>query len=1129
MSLQVLLVDDHTVLRKGLRLLLEEEEDFTVVGEAGDGREAIELFRELSPDVVVMDITMKGLNGVEATRHIVSEAPNTKVVALSIHSGRRYVEGMLDAGAAGYILKDSTPEDLVEGIRTVMRGEVFLSTAIVGIVVSKYRADLRRRSLIDGSAQLTVRNTEILRLLVAGDTDTQIAAELNLHEDSVATARRQLMDELNASDESELAEVAGDLGFLTDEEAIGGPLEWDRDPRSATTPIRNTKLHRPLIPEDHIHRSRLVEKLDKSCDLPLTLISAPAGYGKSQLISCWVGTCGLPSAWMSLDDDDNDLRQFLYCVLAAVDSLFPEALEKTHALVAATSLPPVSVLAKALTNDLDWIEGEFVLVLDDFHRIRSQPVLDLMAELLRHPPRPLHLILITRRDPALPMTRLRADQKVHEVRTRELRFTHPETVALLEKVEGLTVSDDALVRLEQQLEGWVVGLRLAALAMDQADSPEELLMGLSGDTQHIQEYLLHEVMAGRSPQMRDWMLKISILDRFCEPLCTAVCAVDAHPGSTDLDGRQFIDALLRCNLFTISLDEEGRWFRFHHLFQELLQDQLKRDLGPDEIAALHSRAGDWFERQGLIEEAIEHYVVSGQPERSADVIERNAGSEMDDGAWYVIAGWLSKLPESVIEVRPELLLARASSNVLLMNLEGIPPILNLIDNLMGGDPQNHSLAGEVALLRGVCAFFRADGARSLEALELGLTRTPTSRAFLRSMNEVFFMLASQMEGLEDRAREDAAAWLGGETPLHPLRETHLRKALADLDLISGDLEAVKRNAARTRELAITHKLDHYVAWCDYHAGLGLLLQGDFDAAIPFLEAAGERKYFHHARAAIDAMGALTIAYQVRGITGQAASSLQSLREFVHHLDPSFAIVADSCATRLQIMQGQSEVAVWKTKSEPSVPKQPMALWFEIPLISRCRALIADATGGGLDEAQERLRIYIEFNEAHHNTFQLIGLKTLQAVAFDKQDKPEEALTVLERAVELAQPGGFIFPFLELGPPMADLLRRLPEQDTNTAYVDHILSAFEETGVNVAVDDAGRSRGSRPPLDQLTNRELGILELLGQRLFDKEIAAKLNISRSTVNSHCKSIYQKLDVSNRRQAVAKGTELGILDRK
>lgn len=1129
MSLQVLLVDDHTVLRKGLRLLLEEEEDFTVVGEAGDGREAIELFRKLTPDVVVMDVSMKGLNGIEATRHIVSEVPGTKVVALSIHSGRRYVEGMLDAGAAGYILKDSAPEDLVEGIRTVMRGEVFLSTAIVGIVVSKFRADLRRRSLKDGSAQLTTRDSEILRLLVAGDTDAQIAATLRLGKDSVATARRRLMDELGVHDDAELVEAAGDLGLLTGEAAIGGPQEWDPDPKFATTPIRNTKLHRPSIPEDHVHRPRLVERLDKSCDLPLTLVSAPAGYGKSQLCGCWVSTCGLPSAWMSLDDDDDDLRRFLHCFLAAVGSLFPEAIEESRSLAGASILPPVSVLADALTNDLDWIEEDFILVLDDFHSIRSQPVHDLITELLRHPPKPLHLVLITRHDPGLPLAQLRAAGRVNEVRSRELRFTAPETAALLEKVTGLTVDDDALAQLEKKLEGWVVGLRLVALAMGQADSPEKLVEGMSGGIQHIREYLLEEVLVARSPQIRDWLLKTSVLDRFCEPLCTAVCAVDARPGSTDLDGGQFIDALFRCNLFTIPLDTEGRWYRYHHNFQELLQDQLKLHMDSDEIAAVHSRAGAWFESHSLFQEAIDHHLESSNTERAAQVAEQNLLPMLHEGTWHLVGTWLSRFPESFIMERPKMMLARAYEHFQRVELAKIPPILDRIDDLMDGDPETHSFSGEVALFRGACAFHDADGALSLKHLEHALDQIPTTKTHWRATSERFFMLACQMEGQRERADVAMTTWLGNETPPHPLRKTHILQTSGFLMFIAGDLEAIKQKIPEQRVLAEANNLEHFLAWCDYLGGLSHLHQGDFDAAIRLLTAASERKYLHYSRAAADAMASLTIAYQACGLPQRAADSLQSLREFVIHLGGPVAIVADSCATRLRVMQGQSEVAVWETKLGPSVPKQPMVVWFETPLITRCRALIADATGGGLDEAQERLQIYIDFNEAHHNTLQLIGLKTLQAVAFDKQDKPEEALTVLGQAVELGRPGGFVFPFLELGSHMARMLRSLPERDSQAAFVEHILSAFERTREKVTAGDAERPRGSRPPLEKLTNRELEVINLLGRRFLDKEIAAKLYISASTVNSHCKSIYQKLGVSNRRQAVAKGTELGILDRK
>jgi LuxR family maltose regulon positive regulatory protein len=612
MGLSVLLVDDHAVLRKGLRLLLEEEGDLTVVGEAGDGREAIELFRKLAPDVVVMDITMKGLSGIETTRHIVSESPGARVVALSIHSGRRFVEQMLAAGAAGYILKDSVPEELVKGIRAVIRGEVYLSAAITGLVVSQYKSNLRRTPAMDASAKPTLREREILRLLVEGNSDAQIATALGLDEDTVATARRRLMDELGAQDVAELAEAARNGRWSAGAEETREALERDPGRETAVTPIIQTKLHAPPVPDDHVHRPRLLERLERGRDLPLTLVSAPAGYGKTMLVSRWVSTCGLPTAWLSLNEDDNNLRQFLRYVLAAVRSVFPDAAEKTRSLCDAAILPPLSVLAATLTNDLDGIDEDYVLVLDDYHCLREEPIHGLITELLRHPPGSLHLVLITRRDPPLPLASLFAANRLGEIRLQDLRFTRPETTALLEKTVSLTVSDDALARLEREVEGWVVGLRLVTLALCQVASPEEFLKGMSGGIQRIREYLLHEVMAGRSLQMQDWLLKTSILDRFCEKLCDAVCEVDDTPGTLDLDGRQFIDALQRGNLFTISLDTQGEWFRYHPMFRQLLSEQLKRRTGPDEIATLHSRAGEWFASRDLITESIEHTLGAGE-------------------------------------------------------------------------------------------------------------------------------------------------------------------------------------------------------------------------------------------------------------------------------------------------------------------------------------------------------------------------------------------------------------------------------------------------------------------------------------------------------------------------------------
>jgi len=996
MGSRVLLVDDHAVLRRGLRFMLDEEQDLEVVGEAGDGCEAIELFRELKPDVVVMDISMKGLNGIEATHQIISEAPDTRVVALSIHSGRRYIEGMLGAGAAGYILKDSAPEDLVEGIRTVRRGEVFLSPAIAGVVVSGYKAILEQMSSVDGPERLTTREREILDLVVAGDSDAQIAAALRLDEDTIATARRRLLEELGVRDHTELTEAARELGLISDALEVRGPAQPVESSTTGALRIRRTKLHSPPITVDHIHRPRLIEILERSSETPLTLISAPAGYGKSQLCSSWLERCGLQSVWLSLDEDDDDLRRFLQHLLAAVTGPFPDALDATRTLVGATNLPPVSVLADTLANDLDWIEKDFFLVLDDFHRIRSRPIHDLLTELLCYPPRSLHLVLITRRDPSLPLAGLRADGRLNEVRTSDLRFTGAETAALLDKLAGLTVSADTLAQLERWMEGWVVGLRLAALAFRDTDNADALLSCMSGGVQPIQEYLLQEVLAGQSPRIRDCMLKTSILDRFCEPLCTAVSRGDTPPVGLVPEGAEFVGTLQRFNLFTIPLDTEGIWFRYHHIFQELLSSELKRHLGADEIAELHSRAGDWLESQGLIDEAIDHILESGDPEKAARIVERHIRSVIDEGPWYTIVEWLSRLPESEILSRPELLLGRANAYSFRSEFNKIPPILDRIDDLMGGDPETHSYSREVALFRGVIAFYGGDGASGLEYLDRALDRDVAGHDHLGGIAVIHFMAAGQMVGQEERVRAVATRWLEEEIPLHPNRESYLRFSLRTLDYINGDLDAVNRNIDAHRELARTHNLDNRVAWCDYYSGMFHLQRGVFDQAIGYLEATGELKYHQWKRGAVDAMAALAIAYQANGLPEKAAASLESLREFVGHVDRADVIFADSCATRLQIMQEQLEPDGWWREAPAADTVTPTVFYLDIPYVTRCRALIAEGTAASLAEANRLLRRYVDLNEEHHNIIRQIELRTLQAAAFDRQAENEKALTVLKQ-------------------------------------------------------------------------------------------------------------------------------------
>jgi ATP/maltotriose-dependent transcriptional regulator MalT/CheY-like chemotaxis protein len=524
MTIKILLVDDHTLFRKGLRILLEEQQDFRIVGEAGDGREAIDRVRTLSPDVVIMDISMPDFNGIDATRQIVSEISSAKVVALSMHAGKRFVEDMLQAGAAGYILKKSVPEDVVDAIRTVIQGDVYLSPTITGVVVSKYK--------------------ELL-----------VQSALEAH-------------------------------------------------REDTLPILRTKLHRPALSPDLVPRSDLVDRLDELQRRPLTLVSSAAGYGKSTMASLWLEAWNGPYAWLSLDEEESDLRKFISYLIAAIENAFPGACDTIRSLLQAPELAPVSVLIQHLVNDIDKIETLFILVLDDFHNIRGKTVQDLIGTLLIHPPKSLRLMLLTRRDPLLLTSTLRARDQINEIGTEDLLFTVAETKVFFKNTLGLTVDEKTAEIVQEKLEGWPAGMRLLSNSLKPSGDLDRLLSALRGGLATITDYLVTEVLSKQPPEMAKLMTATATLDQFCSPLCDALLNLEAEPGAAEMNGDEFIARLQKNNLFLIALDTENQWFRYHHLFQQLLREQLNRHWLPEEIAALNSRTETWFAENDIKYDAI---------------------------------------------------------------------------------------------------------------------------------------------------------------------------------------------------------------------------------------------------------------------------------------------------------------------------------------------------------------------------------------------------------------------------------------------------------------------------------------------------------------------------------------------
>lgn len=882
-------------------------------------------------------------------------------------------------------------------------------------------------------------------------------------------------------------------------------------------PVVRAKLHVPRIPADLVRRDRLLELLADSSDRPFTLVSAPAGYGKSTLVSRWLQATEVAGTWYSIGESDNDVRQFLTYLIAAVRNHSKNAGSSTLELLSAPELPPLSTLRDHLSNDLEVIRRPFVLVLDDFHRIDRPEVHEIINHLLDFPPRHLHLAIVTRHDPPLQLAKLRAGGRMVDIRERDLRFTEEETRAVLQRLAGIEIADDLLAHLHSELEGWIVGLRLVCLALRNRDDPEEFLRGLSGGTASMQEYLAGEVLSQQPDAFRRCLLSSAILERFSAPLCEAVCAEEL--GSDGGEG--FLSLLVEANLFTIELDNKGEWFRYHHLFQRLLLNQLESHTSSERIAKLHLRASNWFESHGLVEEAMQHALAADDVERAALLLEQSREEALKTDRRYVLEKWLAVLPEEILQRHPTLLLVRAW---MFVHQFRYPVVLSLLDQiealLASGDEHSH-LSGELALLRGMTLTRLGDSKGGLSFLETALSRIPVTSLEARAQAEVMFSLASQMEGHKDEAIRFLDEMMSKSPVPQGVRKSRLLQVYVFLHIISGHLTQAEMSNRPIGALTQEHNV-YGEAWREYLQGVINLHRFDLDAALESLEyfrGTTSQRYIHFRRAAIDSLTSLMLTCQLLGKTKEVEDAFLLLQEFVSGTDdPRLSLLVDSAAARIDVLRGSPAESTIRWAETADVSFESTMLWFlDIPAITACRVRIVEESAASLKRAEEELHQLLKLNEGQHNHSKLVEILCLLAVACHHQGDAEAAQAHLDRALALARPGGIILPFVEWNSSgrkaMLELVPR--SSDWLAKRILHVL------GGQPAADPV-----TQPEVDALTNRELDVLELVAKRFQDKEIAEELGISAETVKTHVKRIHGKLGVSGRRQAATKARELGLL---
>ncbi len=907
--------------------------------------------------------------------------------------------------------------------------------------------------------------------------------------------------------------------------------------------IIRTKLHRPRTLADVVSRDRLNALMDRGLKAPLTLVSAPAGYGKSVLVSRWADSLDCPCAWISLDESDSDLTQFFDYLVTALDASMPGSFPEAADLVGAGQLPPPSVLAGPLINELDTIDGPFVLILDDYHRIEfTSKVHVLLSHLLEHPPRYLHLVLISRRDPPLALWALRAASMLNEIRLADLRFHDEEVVALLNASASTEVGAEAIADLQRQVEGWAVGLRLACLALGHAPDPTSFLSTLEGGIPHTQGYLLREVLAQQSPELGRCMLRSSILDRFCPSLIDAVCLSDAQATPAAPGDRKDMDTHLWQEMFTIGLDDHGEWFRHHHLFRKLLREQLSQVATDREIATLHLRASTWFTSRGLITESIEHCLAADDVQLASELVERHAESEFASDHWYVVERWLAMLPVEARHARPMLLLAEAWVRNLQYQLARVPPLIDAAEALLCTEeptPASERAAmGQIALFRGYLTYYEGRGEASLCSLEDAVSSLSQTESPFVADAQMFLGLARCMVGRQDQAVAALRASLDAADPSQIYLQGRLIGGLLFGHLLGGDLHAAQTQALRLSYLSSEHDLRLNQAWSRYALGWTRLQSGEFGAALDDFEEAVELRYLMEPMAAADAIAGLALTRQLMGLEAQATRGRDQLRGFAQELNgTAYFAISQSCSARLALLCGNTAQArQWARSVEDNPKPHSLFIWLEVPQITAARILIDEGSPTCLERACKLLGAVREYSSGCRFQCQIIEVAVLDALALERQGKQDRAAEALREAISQARPGSWLRPFLESGAPLVRPLERLREQGDESDFIDRILRSLGNARRSATVHQDASGVRTEPSVtvdrlypDVLTNRELDIIELLAQRLPSKEIAGRLFISIHTVNAHLKRIYRKLDVNSRRQAVERAARAGLIDRR